>query len=111
MKGKSPVEKVKDQKSISALHWHYSKQASKNWKLTMQKTNNRIFCVKLQIASMDRIGLQSLIKKSPPMFVLYIFLGMHYSAASINREEIRVFFFFETKKKNKKKKRNKCEGS
>lgn len=54
---------------------------------------------------MDRIGLQSLIKKSPPMFVLYIFLGMHYSAASINREEISFFFFFETKKKKQKEKK------
>lgn len=43
---------------------------------------------------MDRVGRQSLIKKSPPTFVLYIFLGMRYSAASINREEIQVSFSF-----------------
>ena len=96
MEDKSPVEKVKDQKKYIRTSLALSKQASKNWKLTMQKTRQVNFGVKLQIASTDRAGHQSLIKKQkrgqkiPPKFILYMFLGMRYSAVSINHEEIQV---------------------
>lgn len=49
------------------------------------------FRVKLQIASMDHMGLQSLIKNSTYFRIVH-FLSMHYSAASINQEEIQVSF-------------------
>lgn len=50
---------------------------------------------------MDLRGLQSLIKKkSPLIFVLYIFLGMYYSAASITQREKKIVIKKYEKKKH-----------
>lgn len=40
---------------------------------------------------MDHTGLQSPIKKSPPTFIMYIFLGVHYSAASKTERKYKFF--------------------
>lgn len=106
MKDKSPVEKVKDQKVY--LHFTGTIKASlKKLEINNAKIRQQnFFRVKLQIASMDRVGLQSLIKKMST----YV-RTVHFSRYAIQRSAYKPRGNTSSFQIKTKQKSNQCEGS
>lgn len=99
MKDKSPVEKVKDQKIYIYIctSLALSKQASKKKKVE----TNRISVLNYKEQAWTAHGSSITDRKDHLRLYCTVFY-MHYSAGSINHEELRLFF--------KKRSQLNCEG-